>query len=130
VPLRCPHLPVNEDRAADKDDPTLRPILPNQPRRLKTIETRHHDIHRHHLGAQRRGLFHRLLAAGGTAHNLNAPVGGERHLRRLDEIRIVINNEDADLLLLRNYHRLIPRTQKPIHEPARTRTESRSRPRW
>jgi hypothetical protein len=102
--------PLNEDRAADKDDPTLWLILPDQPRRLKTIETRHHDIHRHHLGPQRRGLFHRLLAAGGTAHNLNAPVDGERHLRRLDEIRVVINNENADLLLLWSYHRLIPRT--------------------
>ncbi len=119
--------PLNEDRAADKDHPTLWLILPDQPRRLKTIETRHHDVHRHHLGAQRRGLFHRLLAAGGTAHNLNAPVDGERHLRRLDEIRVVINNENADLLLLWSYHRLIPLTEKSIHEPAPlTRTYSRS----
>ena len=70
---------------------------------------------------------HRLFAAGGTAHNLNAPIGGEGHLRRLDEIRVVINNQNADLLLLSSCHRLIPRTQKPIPEPApRIRAESRS----
>jgi hypothetical protein len=72
----------------------------------------------HHLGPQRRGLFHRLLAAGRTAHNLNAPVGRERQLRRLDEIRVVINNENADNLLPPSYHRLVSRTKKPIHESA------------
>jgi hypothetical protein len=118
---------VNEDRAADKYDSTLRLILPDQLRRLNAIQTRHHDIHRHHLWAQGGGLSNRLFAAGGTAHNLNAPIGGEGQLRRLDEIRVVINNEDADLLLLSSCHRLIPRTQKPIPKPApRIRTESPS----
>jgi len=55
-------------------------------------------------------LPHRLFAAGGTADNLNAPIGGEGRLRRLDEIRVVINNENADLLLLWSYHRLNPWT--------------------
>jgi hypothetical protein len=55
-------------------------------------------------------LPHRLIAAGGTAHDLDPPIGGERHLRRLDEIRVVVNNENADLLLLSSYHRTKPRT--------------------
>src|SRR6266542_387125 len=50
---------LNEDRAAEKDDATPRLILPDQPRRLNPIQTRHHDIDRHHIGAQRRGLPHR-----------------------------------------------------------------------
>ena len=122
---------VNEDRAADKDDPTLGLILPDQPRRLDAIQTRHHDIHRHHLGAQRRGLPHRLLAVGGTAHYLNAPIGGERHLRRLDEIRVVINNENAHLRLLSSNHGLVLRAKKPIHLPTHASAPKViSRPCW
>jgi hypothetical protein len=43
----------------------------------------HHDVHRHDIGAERRGLADRLVAAASDTDNFDSTIGREADPRRL-----------------------------------------------
>ncbi len=65
-------------------------------RGLEPVDARHLHVHADHVGRERRGQAHALLAVGGLADHLDAVLALEDHADAGAHERLVVDEEDAD----------------------------------
>jgi hypothetical protein len=81
----------------EEQDLGLGPVFLDLPRRLKTAESGHADVHQHDVRPHLGGLVNGIAAIGRFSDDFHVRLGGDKRANTLAKQRVIIRQHDANL---------------------------------